>query len=306
MYGPLYELWKTKIAENLMLDDFLLFVEVARRGSYSKAAHDLKITAPTLSKRILLLEEKLGESLFIRSSRGVRLTSFGKALFEQYGDTTLDLHKAVSQSSKNEAASFVLHCPQNLVVGQLYPALEAFLLEQNHVDVVIESANANVLLSQTSFDLAIRIGEQRDSSFYQKRMADIEVCLVSRRDCHNRDRLIMPYSSAQLAGHTALQIEQQYRKKALVNDITLVRKLVASGAGVGLLPMTEIADLNNELAGQVQYDSEVIFTRPMYALWANKPKPSPLAQELINCIENCVQNTPALQGKVIDLSESTN
>ncbi|OED72283.1 hypothetical protein A143_16695 [Vibrio splendidus ZS-139] len=285
-----------------MLDDFLLFVEVARRGSYSKAARDLTTTAPTLSKRILLLEERLGESLFIRSSRGVKLTSFGKGLFEQLGETTLNLHQAVTESSKSEAVSFVLHCPQNLIIGQLYPALEVFLLEKRHVDVVIEPANTNVLLSQTSFDLAIRSGEQRDSSFYQKKLASIAVCLVSRRDCKSRERLIMPYSKTQISGQDLLSIERQYSKISRVNDITLVRKLVASGMGVGLLPMTEIADLYSEMSGHVQYDSEILFTRPMYALWANKPKPSPLSQDLITCIESCVQNTPALQGRMVDLT----
>ncbi|PTO58760.1 LysR family transcriptional regulator [Vibrio splendidus] len=285
-----------------MLDDFLLFVEVARRGSYSKAARDLTTTAPTLSKRILLLEERLGESLFIRSSRGVKLTSFGKGLFEQLGETTLNLHQAVTESSKSEAVSFVLHCPQNLIIGQLYPALEAFLLEKSHVDVVIEPANTNVLLSQTSFDLAIRSGEQRDPSFYQKKLASIAVCLVSRRDCKSRERLIMPYSKTQISGQDLLSIERQYSKVSRVNDITLVRKLVASGMGVGLLPMTEIADLYSEMSGHVQYDSEILFTRPMYALWANKPKPSSLSQDLITCIESCVQNTPALQGRMVDLT----
>ncbi|CAH6844822.1 MULTISPECIES: LysR family transcriptional regulator [Vibrio] len=285
-----------------MLDDFLLFVEVARRGSYSKAARDLTTTAPTLSKRILLLEERLGESLFIRSSRGVKLTSFGKGLFEQLGETTLNLHQAVTESSKSEAVSFVLHCPQNLIIGQLYPALEAFLLEKSHVDVAIEPANTNVLLSQTSFDLAIRSGEQRDSSFYQKKLASIAVCLVSRRDCKSRERLIMPYSKTQISGQDLLSIERQYSKVSRVNDITLVRKLVASGMGVGLLPMTEIADLYSEMSGHVQYDSEILFTRPMYALWANKPKPSSLSQDLITCIESCVQNTPALQGRMVDLT----
>lgn len=285
-----------------MLDDFLLFVEVARRGSYSKAARDLTTTAPTLSKRILLLEERLGESLFIRSSRGVKLTSFGKGLFEQLGETTLNLHQAVTESSKSEAVSFVLHCPRNLIIGQLYPALEAFLLEKSHVDVVIEPANTNVLLSQTSFDLAIRCGEQRDSSFYQKKLANIAVCLVSRRDSKSRDRLIMPYSKTQISGQDLLSIERQYSKVSRVNDITLVRKLVASGMGVGLLPMTEIADLNSEMSGHIQYDSEILFTRPMYALWANKPKPSSLSQDLIICIESCVQNTRALQGRKVDLT----
>lgn len=285
-----------------MLDDFLLFVEVARRGSYAKTAYDLKITAPTLSKRIRLLEEQLGDSLFIRSARGVRLTSFGKGLFDQLGAMTLDLHSAVSQSIEQEVISFVLHCPQNLMTGLLYPAVEKFVLEKSNVNTVIESANNNVLLSQTSFDLAIRLGQQKDSGFYQKRIAGVAVCLVSRRDCIHKDRLIVPYSDSQLQGNVFHQIEKKYTKKSIMNDISLVRKLVASGAGVGLLPMTEIHELHDDLPGKIQYESDLVFIRPVYALWANKSKPTQLASFLISSIEECVQNTPALQGKVIELS----
>ena len=284
-----------------MLDDFLLFVEVARRGSYAKTANDLQITAPTLSKRIQALEDKLGEALFIRSSRGVILTSFGQGLFDKLGEITLDLHSAVSQSRAQENDTFVLHCPQNLMVGPLYSAIESFVLTKPQVNMVIEPANTNVLLSQTPFDLAIRIGKQKDSGFYQKRIAEVAVCLVSRRENTNQDRLILPYTGAQLQDNGLEKLDKHYAHKSVVNDITLVRKLVASGAGVGLLPMTEISVLQESSPGQFQYESDLVYTRPAYVLWANKSKPTPLAAELIRSIETCVENTPALQGKQIDL-----
>lgn len=287
-----------------MLNDFLLFVEVARRGSYARTARDLKITAPTLSKRILLLEGQLGDSLFIRSSRGVKLTSFGKELFDRLGEVTLDLHSAMLQSSEQESVSFVLHCPRNLITGLLYPAIEKFVLEKQHVNIVIEPANNNVLLSQTSFDLAVRVGKQKDSGFYQKRIADIAVCLVAKKDCANKGRLISPYSKSQLEGQWLSDVEKLYTQKNSVNDVTLVRKLVASGAGVGLLPMTEIRELRDSLPGQIQYESDLVFTRPVYVLWANKFKPSSLAAVLIRSIEECVRDTYALQGKMIDLLPS--
>ncbi|GHB70564.1 LysR family transcriptional regulator [Psychrosphaera saromensis] len=284
-----------------MLDDFLLFIEVARRGSYAKTALALNISAPTLSKRIKALEDQLGNPLFIRSARGVTLTSFGKGLFDQLAETTLDLHSAVTQSRQQDSASFVLHCPQNLMMGLLYPAIEKFALEKSNVNMVIEAANSNVLLSQTSFDLAVRLGQQKDSSFYQKRIAEVAVCLVSKINCSNKNRLIVPYSDSQLHGIEFSQIEKQYEQKSIVNDITLVRKLVTSGAGVGLLPMTEVNELQQSFQEQFQYESSIIFTRPVYVLWPNKPKPTELASFLINSIEQCVQNIPALQGKVVNL-----
>ncbi|MCW0470012.1 hypothetical protein OH492_16945 [Vibrio chagasii] len=70
------------------------------------------------------------------------------------------------------------------------PALEAFLLEKRHADV-IEPANTKCAAQPNFFDLAIRGGEQRDSSFTQKKLANIAVCLVSRRDCKKGDRPLL-------------------------------------------------------------------------------------------------------------------
>ncbi|MDB4838074.1 LysR family transcriptional regulator [Marinomonas sp.] len=283
-----------------MLDDLLLFVEVARRGSYSKAAMELKVTAPTLSKRIQALEETLGDSVFIRSARGVTLTNFGAALFEQYATPLLDLQSAVSKSVEKENTAFTLHCPQNLMLGRLFPALEQFSLEKTEVNIAIEATNSNVLLSQTTFDLAIRIGEQKDSGFYQKRIGEVAVCLAAKKGCLHINRLILPYSESQTPTEVVPLIAE-YQHVLRVKDITLARELAASGVGVAMLPMTEIKDWLDSGKSEMCYQSNTLFTRPMYALWANKNKPTPLAAYFISLIEEQVKSTPELQGKVMPL-----
>jgi DNA-binding transcriptional LysR family regulator len=50
------------------------FLEVARRGSVSRAAEALFITQPTLTARLHALENELGVKLFLRTPRGMRLT----------------------------------------------------------------------------------------------------------------------------------------------------------------------------------------------------------------------------------------
>src|SRR5207237_1492805 len=55
------------------------FLEVARRGSVSRAAEALFITQPTLTARLHGLERELGTKLFLRTPRGMRLTESGKA-----------------------------------------------------------------------------------------------------------------------------------------------------------------------------------------------------------------------------------
>ena len=65
------------------------FVEIARRGSVSRAAEALFLTQPALTARLKGLERDLGTALFIRHGRGVRLTEAGRA-FLPYAQRALD------------------------------------------------------------------------------------------------------------------------------------------------------------------------------------------------------------------------
>lgn len=59
------------------------FLLVARTQSFSKAAEDLKIAQPAVSKQIKSLEEKLGGQLFIRTRKNVHLTEMGMELYNR-------------------------------------------------------------------------------------------------------------------------------------------------------------------------------------------------------------------------------
>lgn len=58
------------------------FLRVAEMGSINKAAHDLKISQPSMSRNISLLEHEMGAELFVRSRNGVTLTEAGKLLVD--------------------------------------------------------------------------------------------------------------------------------------------------------------------------------------------------------------------------------
>src|SRR5919204_4028404 len=55
------------------------FLEVARRQNLSRAAEALFVSQPTLTARLQSLEASLGEQLFVRTRRGMRLTEAGEA-----------------------------------------------------------------------------------------------------------------------------------------------------------------------------------------------------------------------------------
>ena len=57
------------------LSQYKIFYEVAKAGNISKAAKELYISQPAISKAISKLEDSLGLSLFTRSSRGVQVSN---------------------------------------------------------------------------------------------------------------------------------------------------------------------------------------------------------------------------------------
>ena len=64
------------------LSQYKIFYEVAKTGNISKAAKELYISQPAISKAIGKLEDCLNTDLFTRNSRGVQLTEEGQILFE--------------------------------------------------------------------------------------------------------------------------------------------------------------------------------------------------------------------------------
>ena len=63
------------------LSSYRIFYTVANTKNISKAAKELYISQPAISKSIQKLEESLGTKLFERSSRGVALTDSGELLY---------------------------------------------------------------------------------------------------------------------------------------------------------------------------------------------------------------------------------
>ena len=74
--------WADRIGRRLKLRDLHILMAVVQRGSMAKAAEDLAISQPVVSKSIADLEHSLGVHLLDRSPQGVEPTMYGRAIIE--------------------------------------------------------------------------------------------------------------------------------------------------------------------------------------------------------------------------------
>lgn len=124
--------------QNLNL--YHIFYEVASCGNISGAARNLFISQPAISKAISKLESNLSTTLFIRSSRGVKLTPEGELLFKQIETAFHAIHQGESQLLKNQqlgVGELSIGVSNTLCKYVLLPYLQTYIRENPHVKLSI-------------------------------------------------------------------------------------------------------------------------------------------------------------------------
>lgn len=149
------------------LSQYKIFYEVARCGNISRAAKELYISQPAISKAISKLEESLGIKLFSRNSRGVQLTREGAILF-QHVNTAFD---SIGRGERELKRIHDFHIG-NLKIGVsntlckyvLLPYLKGFIGKYPHVNIAIESQSTYQtldMLDARKIDNRTRGGSQK-------------------------------------------------------------------------------------------------------------------------------------------------
>ena len=124
------------------LSQYHIFYEVARCGNISRAAKELYISQPAISKAIGKLEESLGTRLFLRNSRGVQLTPEGNVLFQHVAaafDSLSRGEKELKRIHDFHIGQLKIGVSNTLCKYVLLPYLKSFVEKYPHVNITIES-----------------------------------------------------------------------------------------------------------------------------------------------------------------------
>ena len=125
---------------NQNLSSYRIFYTVANTGNISKAAKELYISQPAISKAISKLEQSLDVILFHRSSRGVTLTMEGELLFTQVQTAFSAIRHGEEQLKKvNELGISQISIGVSITLCKyvLLPYLQQFVKDNPHIKVTI-------------------------------------------------------------------------------------------------------------------------------------------------------------------------
>lgn len=234
-----------------------IFLEVVKYQSFAKAARKLGMTGPALSKQVQSLEDQLGVRLLNRTTRQVTLTEEGALYSEKARKALEDLNEAEQQIQELKACPtgiLRVNAPMSFGKKYLISPIAAFAKEYPNVKMEVDFDDREVDIIGEGYDVVVRIGALKDSSFISRRLANCPILLCASPDFIKQygepktpDDLIN-YPSIRYNKHgvsSGWQYEDENGKVSvanlnlqfLANNAEMMLEACLQGVGISLLPI---------------------------------------------------------------------
>ncbi|MEM1256331.1 MAG: LysR family transcriptional regulator [Cyanobacteria bacterium P01_H01_bin.21] len=154
------------------LPELIAFVESVEIGSFSAAARSLGTTPSAISKRITKLEDRLGIRLLQRTTRSLSLTAEGTIYYERVARLLQELDDVNDSIISGGKPRGKLTVNTSLDFGQrfLVKRLPIFLAQYPEIEVNLQLTERIVDLVTEGVDVAIRLGDLKDSSLIRRHL----------------------------------------------------------------------------------------------------------------------------------------
>ena len=142
----------------LSLRGLRTFCVAARYESFRTAGDELFITASAVSHQIKSLEEELGELLFDRNSRELRLTETGQSLYDDVSPLIEQLDAVVAKYKAGAVSSSIRISVQPFFASEFFvPRLSEFAAEHPQIDIQVGTSDESAEKHPSDSDLSIRL-----------------------------------------------------------------------------------------------------------------------------------------------------
>ncbi|MCZ2085740.1 MAG: LysR family transcriptional regulator [Flavobacteriales bacterium] len=219
-----------------------VFYTVANRLSFTKAANELNISQPAVTKHIKEIENQLNTKLFDRKGTTIQLTESGKILFvyaEKNRQLYRDLEFAISQLNKSEKGKLKIGASTTIaqyILPEILAKFNSYYKDINIELVTHNSEDISTLLKNGQIDLGIVEGESKSSYFDYEKFKRDEIVLVCKsnhplvnknfkiKDLYDIDLIVREQGSG-----TQEFIQNQLKKSGLeVQRLNIIMQLGSS------------------------------------------------------------------------------
>jgi len=287
------------------LVDIQMFVEVAKRLSFTAAAQATGGNKSSISKSVSRLEERLGVKLIQRSTRKLSLTEEGSRLFEKAHAALMSISDAQQELTSNQQqikGKLRVAAPMSYGLTTLIKLLPGFMAKYPRVTVELHLEDKLSEIIGEGFDLAIRIAELQDSGLVARKLGEIKhVTVASQRYL---DLYGTPAHPVELKTHRCLiytlrnqprdwkytgqdgqEVTVKVQGNFESNNSLAIRECLLNGLGVALIP--EFVVREDIAAGRLVslLDGYHGFTRNLYAVIPDRKHVNAKARAFIEFVK---------------------
>src|SRR5271155_639650 len=158
------------------LQELAVFVRAAESGSFSRAARELGLSQPSVSRIIGELEARLGVTLLLRTTRRITVTDAGALFLDRAREILAEIEDAEDAARGLDSLRGIIRLALPVVYGtrEIIPRLPKFLAAYPLLRVEMAVSDARQDLVAEGADVAIRLGELSDSAFGARKLQTLE------------------------------------------------------------------------------------------------------------------------------------
>ena len=291
------------------LSQYRIFYAVAKAGNISRAAKELYISQPAISKSISKLEDSLNTVLFTRNSRGVQLTDEGQVLFEHTRDAFKG-EQELKRIREFNMGHIRIGVSNTLCRFIMVKYLKGFIEQYPHIKITIESQPTTQTLSmleQQRIDIGLVVEQKSAKSMNFIPVMDIEDIFVATPSYLENLRLREGADTDVFQSGNLMLLDKNNITRHYIDDYMAVNEIVANnllevttmdlliefariGLGIGCVIKEFVKeDLDSGRLAQLKLDTP-IHKRTVGFLWQSSRTSKALDTFIRFCKEQDSQN----------------
>ena len=296
---------------NINLELYKTFYYVAKNESISRAANELLISQPAISKAIKTLEDQLNTNLFIRKRDGVELTEAGETIYKKIKDA-MDLIGSAESDLKTltnmESGTINIGASKTIIHEFLMPYIKSFHKAHPNINIKIHTDKTSDIIKKAKMGIIdvkfTNLPYTLPQEFNEFKLIDLHDCFIANedfseyknkkltiKDLENLPLLVLTKGTATRIRLDNFCEENNIHIKPAMefSSNTLIKEFTEEGFGIGLLNEEHIKE---ELqSGKLfKLDINLTLKEKYLGMVYNKENKSLIAKNFIKYIKDSIKN----------------